>query len=107
MPPRRLDISATTFGLNSPNSKSEDKMKIEATTMKNPRAPLAELGAVHCTLNHPTPAPPVEPSTVGKHFVAPGAVLRAAAARRAGVEYLRRSSPQLNRTNNHRGQGLK
>jgi hypothetical protein len=66
----------------------------ESTTMGDSPAPLAEPGAASST-----PEPPPEQSPVAgdrsTRFVAPGAVLRAAAARRAPAEYLRRSSPQI------------
>jgi hypothetical protein len=66
----------------------------EGTRMKDTRAPLAERGPA---CNAPKDVPlPLQPSPTRTHFVSPGAVLRAAAARRATAEYLRRSSPQIN-----------
>jgi len=79
----------------------------EGITSTNTPAPLVEPGAVSSTPSHQTHEPPSKPSTVGKHFVAPGAVLRAAAERRAAAEYLRRSSPQLPRINNDSRPGVK
>jgi hypothetical protein len=68
-------------------------MNIEATTTKNPRAPIAERGpACNAPKGEPLAS---QPSPSRTHFVPPGAVLRAAAARRATAEYLRRSSPQI------------
>jgi hypothetical protein len=66
---------------------------IEGTNATDSPAPLVEPGDVSSTPNHQTHEPPSKPSTVGKYFVAPGAVLRAAAERRVAAEYLRRSSP--------------
>ena len=77
---------------------------IEGTNATDSPAPLVEAGAVDSAPNHQTHEPPSKPSTVGKYFVAPDAVLRAAAERRVAAEYLRRSSPQLTRINNHRDQ---
>jgi hypothetical protein len=62
----------------------------ESTNKTDSRAPLAELGAASST-----PEPPSAAGVQLTRFVAPGAVLRAAAARRATAEYLRRSSPQI------------
>jgi hypothetical protein len=66
----------------------------EGTSTTDARARLAEPGAASSTPESPKEQSP----PAGIHhprFIAPGVLLRAAAARRATAEYLRRSSPQI------------
>jgi hypothetical protein len=68
---------------------------IEGTNATDSSAPLAEPGDVSST---PEPPPEQPPAAGDSHarFIAPSAVLRAAAARRTVAEYLRRSSRLTN-----------